>query len=431
MKAYMGCFLGFMVGLCCEGAVLQLQGDKASLRANQESLRSVVASFEAQGIGVVLDPLVAENMITGTWNQIPIARLVEQLAYPHDYVVEWRRLNTPLGALDQVSRIMIMGEGEFEAEVLTAKRKTLDVVQGANGLYYIRGEIMVGFEEGSSMKELRALLNRVGGMVLEVIDPPGLYRIKIRDGMSVEEALAEAQMSSGVKKAEPNHAFSNEDAPVVSLSGLPRGVNLNLEAGERAIAVFDSGLDSAYQNLPMMLEAYNAIDPGAMVDDPTGHGTLVALIASGTIVPEGMPENTVGVKVLPVCLFDENGYTSSHALLSALNYALDQGIREFNWSFGTDQPVPFFEAAIEAAVDRGARIYIASGNNGEDGSVYPASSPLTVSIGSGDQRGVSPWSNYGDDVDAYYPGVVMLEGKQHVGTSFSTPYALYLNELLD
>jgi hypothetical protein len=168
-----------------------------------------------------------------------------------------------------------------------------------------------------------------------------------------------------------------------------------------------------------------------MVDDPTGHGTLVALIASGTIVPEGMPENTVGVKVLPVCLFDENGYTSSHALLSALNYALDQGIREFNWSFGTDQPVPFFEAAIEAAVDRGARIYIASGNNGEDGSVYPASSPLTVSIGSGDQRGVSPWSNYGDDVDAYYPGVVMLEGKQHVGTSFSTPYALYLNELLD
>ena len=60
-----------------------------------------------------------------------------------------------------------------------------------------------------------------------------------------------------------------------------------------------------------MLKAYNAIDPGAAVDDPTGHGTLVALIASGAIVPEHAQYS--GVKVLPVCLL-LNGYTSSHAL---------------------------------------------------------------------------------------------------------------------
>ena len=290
---------------------------------------------------------------------------------------------------------------------------------------------MVGFQAGSCIKQLKALLQRVGGTVLEVINPPGLYRIKIMAGMRVEEALAEAQLSLGVEKAAPNLVYSNDKMPAVSLSENPSGVNLNLEAGERAIAVFDSGIDPAYQDLPLMLKAYNAINPGSAVDDPTGHGTLVALIASGAIVPDGMPANTKGVKVLPVCLFDENGYTSSHALFSALNYALDQGIREFNWSFGTDEPVPFFEAAIEAAVDRGARIYIASGNNGEAGSVYPASSPLTFSIGSGDHEGVSPWSNYGDDVDAYYPGLVYFNGKRYIGTSFSTPYALYLNEPLD
>ena len=129
--------------------------------------------------------------------------------------------------------------------------------------------------------------------------------------------------------------------PAVSLSENPSGVNLNLESGERAIAVFDSGIDPAYQDLPFILKAYNAIDPGASVDDPTGHGTLVALIASGAIVPEGMPVNTAGVKVLPVCLFEDNGYTSSHALFSALNYALDQGIREFNWSLERISQCPF------------------------------------------------------------------------------------------
>ena len=143
MKVYTGCFVGLLVGLCCEGAVLQLQGDKASLRANQEPLRSVLASFEAQGIRVVLDPTLAENKISGEWNQIPIARLVEQLAYPNNYVVSWKQMETPLGILDQMSRIVIMGEGEIEVEVLTEKRKTLDVVQAEDGSHYIRGEILV------------------------------------------------------------------------------------------------------------------------------------------------------------------------------------------------------------------------------------------------------------------------------------------------
>ena len=432
MKACVACCMVLLMSLVCEGAILQLHGDRASLQANKESLRSIAELFEAQGVSLVLDPALAENKITGQWHHIPIGRLVEQLAYPNNYVVSWKRIETPMGALDQVSRIIIMGEGTPDDVMISnRKRRTLDVVVGPDEMRYVRGEIMVGFQAGSSMKELKALLQRVGGTVLEVINPPGLYRIKIKAGMRVEEALAEAQLSVGVEKAEPNRVFSNDKMPAVSLSENPIGVNLNLEAGERAIAVFDSGIDPAYKDLPFMLEAYNAIDPGAAVDDPTGHGTLVALIASGAIVPEGMPANTAGVKVLPVCLFDENGYTSSHALFSALNYALDQGIREFNWSFGTDQPVPFFEAAIEAAVDRGARIYIASGNNGEAGSVYPASSPLTFSIGSGDHQGISSWSNYGDDVDAYYPGLVYFDGKRYIGTSFSTPYALYLNEPLD
>ena len=274
---------------------MQLHGDRASLQANEESRRSIAEFFLAQGVNVVLDPALAENKITGEWKHIPVSRLVEQLAYPNNYVVSWKRMETPLGALDLVSRILIMGEGAPDDVMISnRKRRTLDVVVGSDGMRYVRGEIMVGFQAGSSMKELKALLQRVGGTVLEVIDPPGLYRIKIKAGMRMEEALAEAQLSVGVEKAEPNRVFSNDKMTAVSLSENPSGVNLNLEAGDRAIAVFDSGIDPAYQDLPFMLKAYNAIDPGAAVDDPTGHGTLVALIASGAIVPEGMPANTWG-----------------------------------------------------------------------------------------------------------------------------------------
>ena len=424
---------GLLWGLCCvAGASLQLQGDRASLKVTEQTLVSVLELFEAYGVEVVLDPALEMERVSGSWQRIEVDRLVEQLAHPHDYVVGWRRLNTPLGALDQVSRIVIMGEGALDDEpVSKRKRRTLDVVQAEDGSHHIRGEILVGFEEGSTIAELKELLRAVNGTVLEVIDPPGLYRIRVSDEMSVEEALAKARLSRGVSEAEPNRAFSNDDLPVVSLSGTPSGVNLNLPAGERAIAVFDSGIDPVYQNLPFMLTAYNAIDPGAAVDDPTGHGTLVSMIAAGAVVPEGRPPNEESVRVLPVALFDANGWTSSEALFSAINYALDQGVRDFNWSFGTDDRIPFFEEAIHQAVDRGARIYISSGNEGAEGSVYPASSPLTISIGSEGPDGVAPWSNYGDDVDAYYPGKVYFNGKWYYGTSFSAPLAAYLNELRD
>lgn len=425
-----GCLLW---GLCFgAGASLQLQGERASLRVTEQTLASVLALFEAYGVEVVLDPALAMERVTGDWKSIEVGRLVEQLAHPHDYVVGWQRLNTPLGALDQVSRIAILGEGVQDEEAMVErKRRTLDVVQGEDGSHYIRGEILVGFEEGSTIAELKELLRAVNGTVLEVIDPPGLYRIRVSDKMSVEEALAKARMSRGVSEGEPNRAFSNEDLPVVSLSGTPSGVNLNLQPGERAIAVFDSGIDPVYQNLPFMLTAYNAIDPGAAVDDPTGHGTLVSMIAAGAVVPEGMPANEESVRVLPVALFDANGWTSSEALFSSINYALEQGVRDFNWSFGTSERVPFFEEAIHQAVERGARIYISSGNDGAEGSVYPASSSLTISIGSGSDSGIAPWSNYGADVDAYYPGEVYFNGKRYIGTSFSAPLAAYLNDLSD
>jgi hypothetical protein len=402
------------------------------LKVTEQTLASVLELFEAYGVEVVLDPALAMERVTGDWKGVEVGRLVAQLAHPHEYMVGWKRLNTPMGVFDQVSRITIFGEGLLDKKTVDKrKRRTLDVVQGEDGLHYVRGEILVGFEEGSTIAELQELLRAVNGTVLEVIDPPGLYRIRVSDKMSVEEALAKARMGRGVSKAEPNRAFSNDNVPVVSLSGAPNGVNLNLEPGERTIAVFDSGIDPAYQNLPFMLAAYNAIDPGAPVDDPTGHGTLVSMIAAGAVVPEGVPVNEKSVRVLPVALFDANGWTSSEALFSSINYALDQGVRNFNWSFGTSDRVPFFEEAIHQAVERGARIYISSGNDGAEGSVYPASSSLTISIGSGNEMGIAPWSNYGADVDAYYPGVVVFNGKRYVGTSFSAPLAAYLNDLLD
>ena len=151
MKACVCFFMVLLMSLGCKGAVLQIQGDRASLQANEESLLSISELFEAQGVSVVLDPALAENKITGEWHHIPIGRLVEQLAYPNNYVVSWKRMETPLGALDQVSRILIMGEDiPDDVMILNRKRRTLDVVLGPDGMRYVRGRSWLVFRRAQA-----------------------------------------------------------------------------------------------------------------------------------------------------------------------------------------------------------------------------------------------------------------------------------------
>ena len=102
-------------------------------------------------------------------------RLIQQLVSPHSYLLEWKKMTGPLGELYQLSSIRIYSDGNLSAaQPLTPRSKALDVVEGTNGVSYIRGEIMVGFKDGSTVKDLNGLLAKIDGTVIEVIDPPGI-----------------------------------------------------------------------------------------------------------------------------------------------------------------------------------------------------------------------------------------------------------------
>jgi hypothetical protein len=244
--------------------------------------------------------------------------------------------------------------------------------------------------------------------------------------MPVEQAVEIAKMHDGVEGAEPNLAFPNMGMPSVPMSTSGGGINLHLQPGETAVAVFDSGLDPKYADLAFIRGTYNAIDPSAEISDPTGHGTLVALVASGAITPLGADESELGVPVLAVRVFDENGYTSADTIMRAIDYALNSGIEIINLSFGTYEEVGFIEDAVNYAAQQGVEIIVAAGNDGIDKSMNPAASPFTRSIGAKNQDGsVADYSNTGDTITGYEYGSVVFEGKKYDGTSFASPYWTY------
>ncbi|MCK5676737.1 MAG: S8 family serine peptidase [Verrucomicrobia bacterium] len=211
------------------------------------------------------------------------------------------------------------------------------------------------------------------------------------------------------------------------MSGNHSGINLNLQPGETAVAVFDSGFDPKYADLPYLRGTYNARDPSGEMTDPSGHGTLVALIASGAITPLGGDASDTGVPVLAVRVFDENGYTSSDTIMRAIDYALGSDVEIINLSFGTYEEIGFLEDAVNYAAQCGVKIVIAAGNDHLDKSVNPAANPVTISVGARDPDGsIADYSNTGDTVSIYQYGTVVLDGEEHRGTSFAAPYVSYL-----
>lgn len=407
-------------------ASLRLEGDRVWLDGDGSSLVKVLALFEQCGVEVLIDPSLEMDRVTGDWENAQLERVISQLVSPHSYLLEWKRVKGPLGDLDQLASIRIFSDGKESAvKRLSEGRTVLDVVEGAGGIKYIRGEIMIGFAEGATEKDLNALLEKLGGTVIEVINPPGLYRIKIGDQLSVEKAMAIALAQDKVKGAEPNRAFSSAGNPAVPVTGSRVGMNLNLVPGETPIAVFDSGLDPRYADLPYIRGVYNALDPGAEMTDPSGHGTLVSLIASGALTPLGAdPSDGVGVPVVVVRVFDENGMTSSAILMNAIDFSLSSGVPIINMSFGTYEDIGFLDSAVMYAADQGMRIFVAAGNDGLDAAVNPASNPATISIGATDENGnIAGYSN--TQADEFLPGSVIYDGKEWKGTSFASPYAAY------
>ncbi len=416
-----------MLPLLAWSATLRIEGDRVWLDGGGTSMMKVLEQFEKCGVDVRIDPTIEFDRVAGAWENARVERVISQLVSPHSYLLEWEKVSGPLGELYRISSIRIFSDGnEASVERLGKGHKVLDVVEGRNGIKYIRGEIMVGFKEGATEADLNALLKKLGGTVIEVINPPGLYRIRIDDKLSVEDALAIAQAHEKVDGAEPNLAFPRMDAPNIPLTGTGDGVNLNLQPGQTAIAVLDSGLDPKYADMPFIRGTYNAIDPSDSMYDPTGHGTLTSLIASGALTPIGGVPTDTGAPVLSIMAFDENGMTSSDTIFRALDYAANSGVSIVSMSWGSEVDSSFIHTAVDYAAANGITLFASAGNEPTGTPIYPAGYDSVIAIGGLNPDG-SVWekSNYGDFVQFYELALAAFDGQTYAGTSIASPYAAF------
>ncbi len=421
----------------------RLDGDRLWLQADHTPLVDILDQFARIGVGVRLDPRI-QTTVTGAVRGANLDEALESLLESHDYLLTWKMLRGPLGRVPKLHEIAVfLPGGQTVARPIQRKSTTFDSTRGVSGTSpeFVKDELLVGVRPGTSYDQFQRLLDGIGGMIVDADPVTGVYLIRFPPGTNVEALLLQLANQPLIAHAELNAITRLPALPSMDSSGFraPPAVQPPAD-GSIPVAVLDSGLDPRAGLSPLVSAGWDALDPDRALSDPDGHGTQMALLASGLLSADGTPGAADLLPLVSVRTFDENGKTSNFALLQALAYAAQAGARVVNMSWGSETDSDFLRAAIQIAADRGLLLVAAAGNEPTGRAVYPAAYPGVIAVGGVTADG-QPWdrSNRGDFVDLSASASATFSvghdgpAGAYVGTSISSAVvanalARYLNQ---
>lgn len=363
----------------------------------------------------------------------------------------------------------------------------------AFGLDYVPGEVIVrykGQRGADAPTRIQSKAHSSGMLLKNSWSHINMQHYQIKPGMgSVAEKIEELSRDPEVLYAEPNYILNKASVEepkteVFQRSDLNSFLQVTAQSGsfgmtsaaiqavqawselssggdETVVAVIDTGVDythsvfaesgAIWSNPSEIADngidddgngfiddirgwnfAYNSNDP---IDDD-GHGTHVA----GTILGVGQdifadPLSAAKIRIMPLKFLDNNGSGTTAAAIQAINYAVNNGAKVLNNSWGGGSYSAALLEAIAYSYDKNAIFVAAAGNAGTNNDQYPMypagyDIPNVLAVAaSTDVDNLAYFSNYGRiTVDIGSPGVSILSTLPSdtfgysSGTSMATPF---------
>jgi serine protease len=307
----------------------------------------------------------------------------------------------------------------------------------AAGPDYVPGEVIVGYEDGTTSATANGVERETGTVTDQALHGTS-EQLSIEDGESVRQTITELEADPNVAYAVPNWT-----ARAASLTPndpyLPRqwnllgsfGINMpeawQLAADRGApggrgatVAVIDSGV--AYQRYKgfrrapdlrrsTFIRGWDFVDRDSHPNDVFGHGTHVAgTIAQATNNRRGPAGIAYGAKIMPLRVLDSYGYGDSATVSRAIRYAARRRVDVINLSIDFDTRVqaadiPDVISALRYARRKGTVVVAAAGNQADFSVAYPARASQVIAVGATTIRGCeAKYSNAGKDIDLVAPG---------------------------
>ncbi|HYI81235.1 MAG TPA: S8 family peptidase [Thermoleophilaceae bacterium] len=339
------------------------------------------------------------------------------------------------------------------------------------------GQLLVGFERGASKDRQQEILAALKGRLAKrfaSIEGGRLTLVEPRSGIALSLLRKRLADHPDVAYAEPDyyqfaHAVKAPNDPLYPLqwavADSPSGYDIDAPTAwaQRTscakVAIVDTGIDTDHPDLVANLYkskdkpnngkdddkngyvddtyGYNAIKGKGSGEDDDGHGTHVAGIVAGRA------NDAVGVsgicwsaKLMPVKFMNAKGRGSTSDAIAAIQYAVEQGFKIVNGSFGSSSKSSALHDVVDYAQDHEVLLVFAAGNNGQNidkHPQYPAAytdSNILAVAATTDEDKLASFSNWGSSgVDVAAPGDTILSTylgggyKNLSGTSMAAPYA--------
>lgn len=337
---------------------------------------------------------------------------------------------------------------------------------------FVDGEVLVKFKSGTKSSSIAQTNALMGASLLETLGDLDWVRVKIPEGMTVEEAIGQYKKYGEIEAAQPNFYYrlmatpNDPQYPNSGMYGLgkisaPGAWDLSTGSSTVVVADIDTGLRYTHEDIapnvwtnPGEINGNGIDDDGnGFIDDyygydfryndpdpmdEHGHGTHTA----GTIGAAG--NNGLGVtgvnwnvKLMAIKIYSAGATDSTSAMLvNAYNYVRmmkNRGvnIRATNNSYGDCPEACGYDQAtkdaLEALGEAGVLNVFAAGNNGRNidpQPSYPASYtlPTLLSVASSTSTDTrSSFSNYGPvSVDLAAPGSSIFSTTFGSNSSYGT-----------
>jgi thermitase len=346
------------------------------------------------------------------------------------------------------------------------------------------GRLLVGFKKGVSKDRQERLLAAFDGRIsqrFKAVRGGRLVVVRPRSGRAVDALRKRLNRTSEVAYAEPDFfqfasATKTPDDPFYPLQyalvDSPSDHDIDAptawatRAGCAKVAILDTGIDTDHPDLKANVYksedkpnnnkdddkngyvddtyGWSAIAGKGSGEDDNGHGTHVSGIVAGRGNNDtGVSGTCWSSKLLAVKFMNAKGKGSTSKAIAGIEYAVKQGIKIINCSFGSSSSSSSLHDAVDYAQDHNALLVVAAGNDSENidkHPLYPASysdsNILAVAASTSDDT-LADFSNFGSTaVDVAAPGdsiySTYLGGGYRVlsGTSMAAPYAAGVAALL-
>jgi len=412
---------------------VSMEGDKLTVHAEQVRLQAILARIADLGVNVRIDAEI-NPVVSASFNDRDLQKGLASILKSTNHVLVWKSVEGPLGPMQRLAEIQVFRPGKKGLMKSLAERSNLSIEKDPrSGALYVANEILLRLQPGMTPEAFMALLKQWGATVVDSYPPLALYRIRVPDGTDVPTLAEKISRHPGLARAEPNFAYpiappypsGHEGTAPLHHRGESSG------AGTAPIAILDSGLSPDAGLDDHVLASLDAFETAEPISDPLGHGTQMALVASGVVKPHGVSvEGDFDNPIIPIRAFDEKGYTSNHTIMRSVDFALENGARVMSLSWGAETDSVFLGEAFRYAESKGMIILASAGNEPTGKPFYPAAYSSVIGVGALGPDG-QRWekSNYGEFVTLAAPGFATLpvgyEGEPgtYAGTSISAAYA--------